>query len=141
MTELLGPQKVYDAIAEMASEDKIAWVHFRNVRGQLPRFAKVFIDEGEVDMRRAMDVYRDNRFNGPYMGPHACDWEGVRGVAWEGVCDRVYPGVGGGGVWVSTRCRHQQRTIAWRSGISAERGDQRLSQVSQPSWYQELFEE
>ena len=70
MTELLGPEKVYDAIAEVASEDKIAWVHFRNVRGQLPRFAKVFIDEGEVDMRRAMEVYRDNGFNGPYMVDH-----------------------------------------------------------------------
>ena len=70
MTELLGPEKVYDAIAEMASADKIAWVHFRNVRGQLPRFAEVFIDEGEVDMRRAMEVYRDNGFEGPYMVDH-----------------------------------------------------------------------
>ena len=40
------------------------------MRGQLPRFAKVFIDEGEVDMRRAMEVYRDNGFNGPYMVDH-----------------------------------------------------------------------
>ena len=70
MTELLGPEKVYAAIAEMASADKIAWVHFRNVRGQLPRFAEVFIDEGEVDMRRAMEVYRDNGFEGPYMVDH-----------------------------------------------------------------------
>ena len=30
----------------------------------------MFIDEGEVDMRQAMDVYRDNRFNGPYMVDH-----------------------------------------------------------------------
>ena len=70
MTELLGPEKVYAAIAEMASADKIAWVHFRNVRGQLPRFAEVFIDEGEVDMRRAMEVYRDSGFEGPYMVDH-----------------------------------------------------------------------
>ena len=70
MTELLGPEKIYDAIAEMAAKDKIAWVHFRNVRGQLPRFTEVFLDEGEVDMRRAMEVYRDNGFNGPYMMDH-----------------------------------------------------------------------
>ncbi|MEZ4727243.1 MAG: mannonate dehydratase [Caldilineaceae bacterium] len=69
MTELLG-QGVYDAIAEMASNQKIAWVHFRNVRGQLPRFAEVFLDEGEIDMRRAMEIYRDNGFNGPYMMDH-----------------------------------------------------------------------
>ena len=70
MTELLGPADVYDAIAEMASKDKVAWVHFRNVRGQLPRFTEVFMDEGEVDMRRAMETYRDNGFNGPYMMDH-----------------------------------------------------------------------
>ncbi|MEZ4865139.1 MAG: mannonate dehydratase [Caldilineaceae bacterium] len=69
MTELLG-QGVYDAIAEMASQQKIAWVHFRNVRGQLPRFAEVFIDEGDIDMQRAMTIYRDNGFNGPYMMDH-----------------------------------------------------------------------
>jgi mannonate dehydratase len=28
------------------------------------------MDEGEVDMRRAMEVYRDNGFNGPYMMDH-----------------------------------------------------------------------
>ena len=70
MTELLGPENVYDAIAEMASNGKIAWVHFRNLRGRLPRFAEVFIDEGEVDMRRAMETYRDNGFNGPFMMDH-----------------------------------------------------------------------
>jgi mannonate dehydratase len=69
MTELLG-EGVYDAIAEMAANNKIAWVHFRNVRGQLPRFAEVFIDEGDIDMRRAMEIYRDNGFNGPYMMDH-----------------------------------------------------------------------
>ncbi|MCZ6675481.1 MAG: mannonate dehydratase [Verrucomicrobia bacterium] len=70
MTELLGPERIYDAIAEMASKNKVVWVHFRNVRGQLPRFTEVFHDEGEVDMRRAMEVYRDNGFNGPYGMDH-----------------------------------------------------------------------
>ena len=69
MTEALG-QGVYDWIAEMAATGKIAWVHFRNVRGQIPRFAEVFIDEGDIDMRRAMEIYRDNGFDGPYMMDH-----------------------------------------------------------------------
>ena len=70
MTELVGPEKVHDVIAEMASKNRIAWVHFRNVRGQLPRFVEVFMDEGDVDMRRALEVYRDNGFNGPFMMDH-----------------------------------------------------------------------
>ncbi|MEE2657146.1 MAG: mannonate dehydratase [Candidatus Latescibacterota bacterium] len=69
MTELLG-QGVYDFIAEMAAADKIQWVHFRNVRGQLPRFEEVFLDEGDIDMRRAMEIYRDNGFQGPFMMDH-----------------------------------------------------------------------
>lgn len=69
MTEAVG-DGVYDFIAEMAGRNKIAWVHFRNVRGRLPHFEEVFIDEGDIDMRRAMTLYRDNGFNGPYMMDH-----------------------------------------------------------------------
>jgi mannonate dehydratase len=76
MTELLGPERVFEAIAEMAARDKIAWVHFRNVRGQLPHFAEVFIDEGEVPMRRAMEAYRDSGFAGPYMVDHTPHFPG-----------------------------------------------------------------
>ncbi len=70
MTELAGPGGVYDIIADMASRNKIALVHFRNVRGRLPRFAEVFIDEGDVDMRRAMETYRDNGYDGPFGMDH-----------------------------------------------------------------------
>tara|TARA_Y100000588_G_scaffold362867_1_gene424992 strand:+ start:3096 stop:4076 length:981 start_codon:yes stop_codon:yes gene_type:complete len=69
MTELLG-DGVYDFIAEMSSQSKIAWVHFRNVRGRLPRFEEVFIDEGDIDMRRAMETYRDNGYEGPFAMDH-----------------------------------------------------------------------
>ncbi|MBI2502523.1 MAG: mannonate dehydratase [Candidatus Latescibacteria bacterium] len=69
MTELLG-EGVYDAIGEMAGAGRIAWVHFRNLRGRLPRFEEVFIDEGRIDMRRAMAIYRDYGFAGPYMIDH-----------------------------------------------------------------------
>ena len=70
MTELLG-EGVYDFIAEMAATEMIQWVHFRNVRGQLPRFQEVFLDEGDIDMRRAMEIYRDNGFAGPFMMDHS----------------------------------------------------------------------
>ena len=69
MTELLG-QGVYGFIEEMALKDKIQWVHFRNVKGQLPYFEEVFLDEGDIDMKRAMEIYRDNGFNGPFMMDH-----------------------------------------------------------------------
>ena len=61
---------VYQAIREMGSMNKIVYVHFRNVRGALPRFQEVFVDEGDVDMCRAMETYKDAGFNGPFMMDH-----------------------------------------------------------------------
>ncbi len=61
---------VYDAIREMGRKNKIVFVHFRNVRGVLPSFQEVFLDEGGVNMARAMEAYRDVGFNGPFLMDH-----------------------------------------------------------------------
>jgi mannonate dehydratase len=62
---------VYDAIRDMASADKIVMVHFRNVRGEFPNFQEVFVDNGDVDMYRAMQAYRDSGFKGPFSLDHS----------------------------------------------------------------------
>ncbi len=49
---------------------KIAYVHFRNVRGKLPRYYEEFIDTGDVDMMRALTIYRDNGFAGMIIPDH-----------------------------------------------------------------------
>ena len=61
---------VYQAIRDMASQDKIVAVHFRNVRGSFPRFQETFVDDGDVDMYKAMVAYRDAGFRGPFMLDH-----------------------------------------------------------------------
>ena len=70
VTEMQGVD-VYDAIRAMGSIDKIAMVHFRNVRGEFPRFQETFVDEGDVDMFRAMQAYRDIGFKGPFSLDHS----------------------------------------------------------------------
>jgi mannonate dehydratase len=65
---------VYKTIHEMASNNKIVYVHFRNVRDALPSFQEVFLDEGDIDMYRAMTIYRDAGFNGPFMMDHSPDF-------------------------------------------------------------------
>ena len=62
---------VYQAIREMGSIDKIVMVHFRNVRGEFPKFQEVFVDNGDVDMYRAMQAYRDVGFKGPFSLDHS----------------------------------------------------------------------
>ena len=77
-TELLG-QGVYEEIARLAERGRIVCVHFRNVRGQLPRFTEVFLDEGDIDMGRAMQTYFDHGFEGPFMMDHTPRIQGDEG--------------------------------------------------------------
>jgi mannonate dehydratase len=62
---------VYEGIRHMGSRDKIVMVHFRNVRGAFPRFQETFVDNGDVDMFRAMQAYRDVGFKGPFSLDHS----------------------------------------------------------------------
>ncbi|MBI4530192.1 MAG: mannonate dehydratase [Candidatus Latescibacteria bacterium] len=61
---------VYETIRYMGVRNKIVFVHFRNIRGRSHTFQEVFIDEGDVDMVRAMETYRAVEFNGPFMMDH-----------------------------------------------------------------------
>ena len=70
VTEMKGVD-VYDAIRHMGSINKIVMVHFRNVRGEFPKFQETFVDNGDVDMLRAMQAYRDIGFKGPFSLDHS----------------------------------------------------------------------
>ena len=63
-------EDIYDAIAYAASAGRIAYVHFRDIQGTPYNFVETFIDEGQNDMHRAMQTYRDNGFYGPFMMDH-----------------------------------------------------------------------
>jgi len=64
-------ENVEQAIRDIGSLDKIVYVHFRNIRGNSPRdFEEVFIDEGDVDMVKMMQTYKEIGFNGPFMMDH-----------------------------------------------------------------------
>ena len=41
---------VYEATDRYSSQGRLAYVHLRNVRGRVPIYVEVFIDEGMVDM-------------------------------------------------------------------------------------------
>ncbi len=49
---------------------RIDYVHFRTVHGALPRFAEAFIDEGTVDVVRALRLLRDVGFAGFVIDDH-----------------------------------------------------------------------
>lgn len=61
---------VYDAIRHFANMDKIGYVHFRNVRGIVPDYTEVFIDEGDMDMVKAVQTYAECGYKGLLMPDH-----------------------------------------------------------------------
>lgn len=77
---------VYEAIARYSRMNAIAYVHLRNVKGKVPDYHEVFIDEGDVDMFRAIETYHRNGFDGVIIPDHTpqmtCDAPWHAGMAY-----------------------------------------------------------
>lgn len=69
-------QEIYDVIRYFGSRKKIFNVHFRNIRGGFLHFQETFIDDGDVDMLKAMRVYKEVGFDGMMMPDHVPSIEG-----------------------------------------------------------------
>jgi mannonate dehydratase len=75
MLERPGAQ-IYDVIRYFGSRGKIFNVHFRNIKGGYLNFQETFPDDGDVDMIRAMRVYREVGYDGMIMPDHVPHIEG-----------------------------------------------------------------
>jgi mannonate dehydratase len=69
-------EEIFDVIRYFGSRGKIFSVHFRNIAGGFLNFRETFIDDGDVDMLKAMRVYREIGFNGMMMPDHVPQIEG-----------------------------------------------------------------
>ncbi len=61
----------YEAVDSYSRQQKIAYVHFRNVRGQAPHYWETFVDEGDIDMLRVLRILKKNGFEGVLIPDHA----------------------------------------------------------------------
>lgn len=86
IAEMHGEMDVYEAIERYAGQGKIGYVHFRNVRGKVPNYREVFLDEGDVDMIRALRLYHKHGYDGVVIPDHTpsmtCDAPWHAGMAW-----------------------------------------------------------
>jgi len=77
--------EIFDVIRYFGSRGKIFNVHFRNIRGGFLNFQETFIDDGDVDMLKAMRVYKEIGFDGMMMPDHvpsiASDARGAQAFA------------------------------------------------------------
>lgn len=62
---------VYEAVDQYSRQGKVAYVHLRNVRGKAPYYKETFIDEGDVDVLRVLQILHRNRFQGVVIPDHA----------------------------------------------------------------------
>ena len=63
-------EEIFDVIRYFGTRRKIFNVHFRNIRGGFLRFQETFIDDGDVDMLKALRVYKEVGFEGMLMPDH-----------------------------------------------------------------------
>jgi mannonate dehydratase len=78
-------QEIFDVIRYFGQRGKIFNVHFRNIRGRFLNFQETFIDDGDVDMLKAMRVYKEIGYDGMIMPDHvpkiAGDPQGLQAFA------------------------------------------------------------
>ncbi|WP_119070557.1 mannonate dehydratase [Aggregatilinea lenta] len=76
---------IYDVVDTYTRQDDVAYIHFRNIRGKVPRYHEVFVDEGDVDMIRVIRILLQNRFEGVIIPDHTpqmtCDAPWHAGMA------------------------------------------------------------
>lgn len=70
-------EQIYDVIRELGARKKIFSVHFRNIEGGFLNFRETFIDNGSVDMLKAMRAYRDVGYDGMMMPDHVPQIPGI----------------------------------------------------------------
>ena len=66
----LGTGPMFEAMEHFGRAGRIAYVHFRNVRGVIPRFTESFIDDGDVDCAEAIRRLSAMNFDGFLIDDH-----------------------------------------------------------------------
>ncbi len=70
IAEMVGEMDVYQAVDTYSKQGAIGYVHFRNVRGKVPSYYEVFLDEGDVDMIECLRIYHRNGYDGVIIPDH-----------------------------------------------------------------------
>jgi mannonate dehydratase len=65
-----GEGDVYEATERYGRDGRIGYVHFRNVRGKVPHYEEVFVDEGDLDMIRIVKILRNVGYDGVLIPDH-----------------------------------------------------------------------
>ncbi len=62
---------IYEATRMYVSQNRVPYVHLRNVIGKVPHYREVFIDEGQIDVKRIITILRECQFEGVIIPDHS----------------------------------------------------------------------
>ncbi|MBX2966600.1 MAG: mannonate dehydratase [Cyclobacteriaceae bacterium] len=61
---------VYALLDKYSREKRIGYIHFRNVIGKVPKYREAFVDEGDIDMVKALRILHANNYKGVLIPDH-----------------------------------------------------------------------
>lgn len=62
---------ILEFLDKHSQTDKIGYIHFRNVKGKVPNYREVFVDEGDIDMAAAIRILKKNNYQGILIPDHS----------------------------------------------------------------------
>lgn len=85
LQEMESDYPIYYYLDQYLSQDKVSYIHFRNVKGKVPCYDEVFLDEGDIDMLRVLKQLQQSKFHGVLIPDHTpkmtCDAPWHAGMA------------------------------------------------------------
>ena len=70
LQEMESSYPIYHYLDKYLSQDKVSYIHFRNVKGKIPCYDEVFVDEGDIDMFRVLKQLKEKNFQGVLIPDH-----------------------------------------------------------------------
>ena len=77
---------IYEYTEMYARDNRLAYIHLRNVKGKVPMYRETFIDEGDLDVKRIIKILNEINYEGVIIPDHtplmACDAPWHAGMAY-----------------------------------------------------------
>jgi mannonate dehydratase len=89
VSEMAGEQSINEVIDTLGRAGRIFYVHFRDVRGTVPRFAECFLGEGNFNPGRVISRLHDAGFDGFLIDDHVPAMIGDRDT-WRDTSPEAY---------------------------------------------------
>ena len=73
-------------VDNFAKDNRIGYIHFRNVKGKIPNYIEAFVDEGDINMINIIKILKKNNYEGVIIPDHTpalnCDAPWHAGMAY-----------------------------------------------------------